>query len=157
MSRRLRLGVTLGTLVAVGLVVVTAAVVLDRRAKRRATTLQLNRVANEILYITGRAGDRRGVTDVEFALEILTTPWKGGAHTIAGAGCQDAWGHPLRFEWRRSHADRKCFCFAIWSCGPDGIDQRGEGDDILVSRQRDDQPEYPDALNELSPAGGEVR
>jgi hypothetical protein len=38
----------------------------------------------------------------------------------------DGWGHPLHYE-----ADAEGATYRLWSVGPDGVEQFGEGDDIL--------------------------
>jgi len=55
--------------------------------------------------------------------------------------CLDEWGHPLRvavvggpLDFRVFPKELKDLVIVIWSCGPNGIDEWGHGDDVFVKR-----------------------
>ena len=61
------------------------------------------------------------------ALDALTSSSERhpGGFLNSGEVPADGWGRQLRYELSAGE-------FRLWSVGPDGIDQRGRGDDILA-------------------------
>ena len=59
------------------------------------------------------------------SLEALSQSPAEGQPPYLQGGLQDAWGHELRYLLEDG-------TFRLWSVGPDGVDNSGKGDDILV-------------------------
>jgi hypothetical protein len=154
LSSRPKLGIALGVLVALALIAATATVTYQQRSRRKATLSQLERL---VKAVRSDFGEKRESDRVEFALfmKFVRARHLHGQIVIDGDEWRDGWGRPLRFEWRHVHDDKICHCFAVWSCGADGVDEHGEGDDIVVTEQQDRTIVFPDALLWEGDRGGD--
>lgn len=45
----------------------------------------------------------------------------------------DVWKHPLRFRFERVDTLSGKAEVMVWSIGPNGIDENGKGDDLVIS------------------------
>ena len=49
-----------------------------------------------------------------------------------GRAMTDKWGQPLRFQFTAPVGTNGDWEVLAWSCGPNGIDEHGQGDDVAV-------------------------
>jgi hypothetical protein len=136
LSIKAKVLLSLGTMLAVGLVVMTVLAVQRKRVERRKTlkTVRwLNQLADEIRRL-GYSDSR--IQGPSFIGRISDHPLGGiSLYTADPNGSpepfeliHDAWGRPLRFQ--KPGPVHKGW--DLWSVGPDGIDEHGAGDDLLV-------------------------
>jgi len=140
-----RLVVCIAALVAVGLVVATAAALAlrDRRLKREATSASLNAIAFALRNTHGLPSS--ATSEDRDRMEALTSAalaahrsneWHTREEHYAllnrflsgDPRARDVWGHPIRFQAPGPIHSK----WDLWSVGPNGIDELGGGDDILV-------------------------
>jgi hypothetical protein len=132
LSRRARTVLAVGVVVAIGLVAVVVVVVARRerveRTRRLLESLRENgpKRANERHRLWGeiRRRTRRPVG-------ILVGPRTGrqSGDGFDAASARDAWGTPIRLQ---APGPVHGGGWDIWSCGPNGVDEKGGGDDILI-------------------------
>ncbi|MFC1678804.1 HEAT repeat domain-containing protein [Elusimicrobiota bacterium] len=101
---------------------------------------------------------RRYVEATKFTIKkrgkAPATPWNYPGHTppekarLVGGELLDLWGNPYQYDPSPSHGAQ----FAIYSFGPNGKDEKGQGDDIASWRQQHKEPEQDSAKDVLTAA-----
>ncbi|MEZ0229822.1 MAG: hypothetical protein ACAI25_14440 [Planctomycetota bacterium] len=152
LSTRAKLLIVVGALVAVGLVAGTA-LVLPKQLENRATKLALGKLArlhdaNPTAWSAAaqRAHSFRGAwsgTETAFvflaaeedARLYLSNEFTGiGKHGWGLGWPTDAWRQPIRY---RSPGPVHKRGWDLWSVGPNGVDDEGRGDDVVLGEDAD--------------------
>jgi hypothetical protein len=83
-----------------------------------------------VVFVAKKAQeDRLRSIETQQELESLANLRRGRAPLYPWLYVPDAWGHPIQYRENENG-------WAFWSCGEDGVDNGGRGDDILVSGHR---------------------
>jgi len=80
-----------------------------------------------------------GTGDYPSSLEDLVRPlddFPDGAYTASDTVPMDPWGNPYRFSMEPSPSRNGRIMPKLWSVGPNGVDESGEGDDVLEANWR---------------------
>jgi hypothetical protein len=121
-----------GVVLAVGLVAVTVLVVPGQIERRRTERLLL-----ELVRLGGGAatwGPHSGRTQLVFkgdegSIALTNVGEFGPEHTWGEGWPVDPWARPIRYC---APGPVHKHGWDLWSCGPNGIDENGQGDDILI-------------------------
>jgi|SRR5579883_610164 len=139
LSTRTKALLAIGALVSLALVVATASSLYARhmeahRSKVTRDTLETARgfmrgVAfnNDVIY--GQGVHFAVVRDYPDGEIRCVAPPDAPAWSMRDRAVCDSWGNPIRLE-SPGPVHRKGW--DVWSCGPNGVDERGGGDDILI-------------------------
>lgn len=90
----------------------------------------------ETVIATMREGEALTQREIGDRLEEIPGGEKYVAFVRIGESRKDHWGESYLFGLWVGSSEKKRLC--VWSCGPDGISQRGGGDDIMVIVQTEE-------------------